>query len=47
MQSKHACDASVSVVAEDASEAVQHGVAGLIVSNHGARQLDTVPASVN
>lgn len=29
------------MTAEDATLAVAHGVAGLIVSNHGARQLDT------
>ena len=32
--------------AEDARHAVEAGVAGLIVSNHGARNLDTVPATV-
>ena len=32
--------------AEDARHAVDAGVAGLIVSNHGARNLDTVPATV-
>jgi isopentenyl diphosphate isomerase/L-lactate dehydrogenase-like FMN-dependent dehydrogenase len=32
--------------AEDAVLAVEHGVAGIIVSNHGGRQLDTVPASI-
>ncbi|NUR86994.1 MAG: alpha-hydroxy-acid oxidizing protein, partial [Nonomuraea sp.] len=32
---------------EDAVLAVEHGVAGLIVSNHGGRQLDTVPAAVD
>lgn len=32
---------------EDAERAVQEGVAGLIVSNHGARNLDTVPATVD
>ena len=31
---------------EDAERAVQAGVAAIIVSNHGARQLDTVPATV-
>ncbi len=31
---------------EDADRAVQTGVAGLIVSNHGGRNLDTVPASI-
>jgi (S)-2-hydroxy-acid oxidase len=31
---------------EDAREAVQHGIAGIWVSNHGGRQLDTVPATV-
>lgn len=31
---------------EDAALAVEHGAAGIIVSNHGGRQLDGVPASV-
>ena len=31
---------------EDAKLAVQHGVDGIIVSNHGARQLDGVLATV-
>ena len=31
---------------EDARQAVERGVAGLIVSNHGGRQLDTVPATI-
>jgi len=30
----------------DAKLAVEHGAAGVIVSNHGGRQLDTVPAPV-
>lgn len=34
------------VTAEDASEAVRQGVDGIWVSNHGARQLDTTPATV-
>ncbi len=32
--------------ADDARQAVEAGVDGLIVSNHGARNLDTVPATV-
>ncbi len=32
---------------EDADRAVQTGVAGLIVSNHGGRNLDTAPASID
>ncbi len=32
--------------AEDATRAAEAGVDGLIVSNHGARNLDTVPATV-
>src|SRR5260221_9639914 len=32
---------------EDAATAVKAGVAGLIVSNHGARNLDTVPATID
>ena len=31
---------------EDARLAIEHGASALIVSNHGGRQLDTVPASV-
>ncbi|MFD9697749.1 alpha-hydroxy acid oxidase [Lentzea sp. NPDC059081] len=31
----------------DAVVAVEHGVAGIFVSNHGGRQLDVVPASVD
>ena len=31
---------------EDAQEALRHGVRGIMVSNHGARQLDGVPATV-
>lgn len=31
---------------EDARLAVQHGVDGLLLSNHGGRQLDTVPATL-
>ncbi|MCP2163532.1 alpha-hydroxy acid oxidase [Goodfellowiella coeruleoviolacea] len=31
---------------EDALLAVEHGVDGLLVSNHGGRQLDTAPATV-
>ena len=27
--------------------AVEHGVEGIWASNHGARQLDTVPASID
>jgi isopentenyl diphosphate isomerase/L-lactate dehydrogenase-like FMN-dependent dehydrogenase len=32
--------------AEDARLAVEHGVDGIVVSNHGGRQLDGVPASI-
>jgi (S)-2-hydroxy-acid oxidase len=35
------------LTAEDAKLAVQHLVDGIIVSNHGARQLDYVPATVS
>jgi len=31
---------------EDAALAVQHGADGIVVSNHGARNLDTVPATI-
>jgi 4-hydroxymandelate oxidase len=31
---------------DDARLAVDHGVAGIIVSNHGGRNLDTVPATI-
>jgi 4-hydroxymandelate oxidase len=32
---------------DDADRAVKAGVSGLLVSNHGARNLDTVPASID
>ncbi|UOZ09849.1 alpha-hydroxy acid oxidase [Amycolatopsis sp. WQ 127309] len=32
---------------EDARLAVHHGAAGIVVSNHGGRQLDTVPATID
>jgi 4-hydroxymandelate oxidase len=32
--------------ADDALLAVEHGASGVIVSNHGARQLDTTPATI-
>ena len=35
------------LTAEDAKEAVKHNVNGIIVSNHGGRQLDGVPATVS
>ena len=33
--------------ADDAARAVEHGVAGVVVSNHGGRQLDTAIAAVD
>ena len=35
------------MTAEDARLAVQHGVDAIVVSNHGARQLDRLPAAVD
>ena len=35
------------LVPEDAQLAADHGAAGVIVSNHGGRQLDGVPASID
>ncbi|EMS54811.1 Peroxisomal (S)-2-hydroxy-acid oxidase GLO4 [Triticum urartu] len=35
------------VTAEDARKAVEAGVAGVIVSNHGGRQLDYAPATIS
>jgi 4-hydroxymandelate oxidase len=35
------------LTAEDAALAVEHGVDGIVVSNHGGRQLDTCPASLD
>lgn len=35
------------LTAEDAALAVRHGAAGVIVSNHGARMLDRVPATLD
>jgi isopentenyl diphosphate isomerase/L-lactate dehydrogenase-like FMN-dependent dehydrogenase len=35
------------LTAEDARLAVEHGAGGIVVSNHGGRQLDGVPASLD
>jgi 4-hydroxymandelate oxidase len=35
------------LTAEDARLAVEHGAAGIIVSNHGGRQLDRTPATID
>ncbi|KAJ3673180.1 hypothetical protein LUZ60_006554 [Juncus effusus] len=35
------------VTAEDAVKAVQIGISGIVVSNHGARQLDYTPATIS
>ena len=35
------------VTAEDAKVAVEHGAAAIVVSNHGGRQLDGVPATLD
>ncbi len=35
------------LTADDARLAIDHGVDGIVVSNHGARQLDRVPAGVD
>jgi isopentenyl diphosphate isomerase/L-lactate dehydrogenase-like FMN-dependent dehydrogenase len=35
------------ITAEDAHLACEHGAAGIVVSNHGGRQLDGAPATVD
>jgi isopentenyl diphosphate isomerase/L-lactate dehydrogenase-like FMN-dependent dehydrogenase len=35
------------LTAEDTAMAMEHGVAGVVVSNHGGRQLDRAPASID
>ncbi len=35
------------LTAEDASLSIEHGAAGVVVSNHGGRQLDCVPATAD
>src|SRR6185436_14566479 len=35
------------ITAEDAALACEHGAAGIVVSNHGGRQLDGVPATID
>jgi 4-hydroxymandelate oxidase len=35
------------LTAEDARLAVEHGAAGIVVSNHGGRQLDRTPAAID
>jgi 4-hydroxymandelate oxidase len=32
---------------DDAARAVEHGARGIVVSNHGARNLDTLPATID
>jgi 4-hydroxymandelate oxidase len=32
---------------DDAARAVEHGAAGIVISNHGGRQLDTAPATID
>ncbi|CAG7949445.1 unnamed protein product [Penicillium olsonii] len=40
-------DLSFVTSAEDVLLAIQHGVDGVVISNHGGRQLDTTPATVD
>jgi isopentenyl diphosphate isomerase/L-lactate dehydrogenase-like FMN-dependent dehydrogenase len=35
------------VTGEDAALAVEHGAAGVVISNHGGRQLDNAPATID
>ncbi len=35
------------ITGEDAALAVEHGAAGIVVSNHGGRQLDNAPATID
>jgi 4-hydroxymandelate oxidase len=35
------------ITADDAQRAVEHGARGIVVSNHGARNLDTLPATID
>ena len=35
------------ITGEDATLAVEHGAAGVVVSNHGGRQLDNAPATID
>ncbi|KAM0549221.1 hypothetical protein ACHAPJ_009531 [Fusarium lateritium] len=42
-----ATDLSYVYTAEDVSLAIQHGVDGVLISNHGGRQLDGVPATLD
>jgi isopentenyl diphosphate isomerase/L-lactate dehydrogenase-like FMN-dependent dehydrogenase len=35
------------ITGEDAGLAVEHGAAGVVVSNHGGRQLDNTPATID
>jgi isopentenyl diphosphate isomerase/L-lactate dehydrogenase-like FMN-dependent dehydrogenase len=35
------------ITGEDAALAVEHGAAGVVVSNHGGRQLDAAPATID
>jgi isopentenyl diphosphate isomerase/L-lactate dehydrogenase-like FMN-dependent dehydrogenase len=35
------------ITGDDAALAIEHGAAGVVVSNHGGRQLDSVPATID
>ena len=35
------------ITADDAQRAVEHGARGIVVSNHGARNLDTLPTTID
>ena len=40
-------EAQLELHPDDAQLAIEHGAAGIIISNHGARNLDTVPATID
>jgi (S)-2-hydroxy-acid oxidase len=39
-------DTGIVYCAEDVQLAIHHGLDGVIISNHGGRQLDSVPATI-
>ncbi len=47
LSSKLLSDARLVYCPEDVQLAIHHGLDGVIVSNHGGRQLDGVPATID
>lgn len=47
LREDHNVDMNLVNTAEDVALAIQHGLDGIVISNHGGRQLDGVPATLD